>query len=106
MRAVLLATTADSVGAGAVAAVGAVILATSSAYWLDPAIARLISGVIAFHALRLVRKVLVQMNAAKTSAVLLPECGPSLPQPHVPRRRDHGRSLLGGRRVGSQLPIL
>jgi cobalt-zinc-cadmium efflux system protein len=68
VRAVLLDTAADSVAAGAVAVVGAVILATSGTYWLDPAVALLVSGVIAFHALRLVRKILVEMRAGKTSA--------------------------------------
>jgi cobalt-zinc-cadmium efflux system protein len=68
MRAVLLDTAADSVAAGAVAVVGAVILVTNGTYWLDPAVALLVSGVIAFHALRLVRKVVVQLRAGKTSA--------------------------------------
>jgi len=68
MRAILLDTAADSVAAGAVAVVGAVILATRGTYWLDPAVALLVSGVIAFHALRLVRKVLVQLRAGKASA--------------------------------------
>jgi cobalt-zinc-cadmium efflux system protein len=39
MRAVLLDTLADSVAAGAVAVVGAVILVTGGNYWLDPAVA-------------------------------------------------------------------
>ena len=68
MRAILLDTAADSVAAGAVAVVGAVILATRGTYWLDPAVALLVSGVIAFHALRLVRKVLVQLRAGEASA--------------------------------------
>lgn len=68
MRAVLLDTAADAVAAGAVAVVGAVILVTNGTYWLDPAVALLVSGVIAFHALRLVRKVLVQLRGGNTSA--------------------------------------
>ncbi len=68
MRAVLLDTAADSVAAGAVAVAGAVILATGSTYWLDPAVALLVSMVIAFHALRLVRKVLVKLRASRVSA--------------------------------------
>lgn len=68
MRAVLLDTVADAAAAGAVAVVGAVILATHGTYWLDPAVALLVSGVVAFHALRLVRKVLVQLRAGNTSA--------------------------------------
>ena len=67
MRAVLLDTAADSVAAGAVAIVGAVILATGGTYWLDPTVALLVSGFIAFHALRLVRKVLVELRAGKAS---------------------------------------
>ena len=69
MRAVLLDTAADCVAAGAVAVGGAVILATSGNYWLDPAVALLVSAVIAFHALRLVRKVLAQLRPSKTSAL-------------------------------------
>ena len=67
MRAVLLDTAADCVAAVAVG--GAVILATSGNYWLDPAVALLVSAVIAFHALRLVRKVLAQLRPSKTSAL-------------------------------------
>jgi len=65
MRAVLLDTAADSVAAGAVAVVGAIILVTSGTYWLDPAVALLVSAVIAFHAMRLVRTILVELTAAK-----------------------------------------
>lgn len=67
MRAVLVDTAADSVAAGAVAVVGAVIVVTSGTYWLDPVVALMVSGFIAFHALRLVREVLVQLRAGKTS---------------------------------------
>ena len=69
MRAVLLDTAADCVAAGAVAVGGAVILATSGNYWLDPAVALLVSAVIAFHALRLVRKVLAELTPGKSSAL-------------------------------------
>ena len=69
MRAVLLDTAADCVAAGAVAVGGAVILATSGNYWLDPAVTLVVSAVIAFHALRLVRKVLAQLRPSKTSAL-------------------------------------
>jgi cobalt-zinc-cadmium efflux system protein len=68
MRAVLLDTAADSVAAGAVAVVGAVILATKGNYWLDPAVALVVSGVIAYHALRLVRTVLVKLRADTATA--------------------------------------
>ncbi len=66
MHAVLLDTAADSVAAGAVAVVGAVILATGGTYWMDPSVALLVSAVIAFHAVRLVRKVLVELNLDTT----------------------------------------
>ena len=69
MRAVLLDTAADCVAAGAVAVGGAVILATSGNYWLDPAVTLVVSAVIAFHALRLVRKVLAELTPGKSSAV-------------------------------------
>jgi len=68
LRAVLLDTAADSIAAGAVAVVGAVIVATGGSYWLDPAVALLVSGAIAFHALRLVRKVLAKLRAGKALA--------------------------------------
>lgn len=63
MRAVLLDTLADSTAAGAVAVVGAIILATNGNYWLDPSIALVVSGVIAFHAFRLLREVLVELKS-------------------------------------------
>jgi len=63
MRAVRLDTVADCIATGAVAVVGAVILATSGNYWLDPAVALVVSVIIAFHALRLVRKVLLQLGS-------------------------------------------
>ena len=69
MRAVLLDTAADCVAAGAVAVGGAVILATSGNYWLDPAVTLVVSAVIAFHAMRLVRKVLAELTPGKSSAV-------------------------------------
>ena len=68
MRAVLLDTAADSVAAGAVAVAGAVILATGGSYWLDPVVALVVSGVIAYHALRLVRTVLSKLRAGTSTA--------------------------------------
>jgi Co/Zn/Cd efflux system component len=59
MRAVLLDTAADCVAACAVAVVGAAMLATGGNCWLDSADALSISGVVALHALRLVRSVVV-----------------------------------------------
>ncbi len=58
VKAVLLDTVADSAAAAGVAAAGGVILATGAWYWLDPAVALAIAVVVAYHAARLIRKVL------------------------------------------------
>lgn len=57
MRAVLLDTAADAAAAAGVAIAGGTILAAGGLYWLDPAVALAISAVVAYHALRLVRRV-------------------------------------------------
>jgi len=57
MRAVLLDTAGDAAAAAGVAVSGAVILATGGLYWLDPAVALVIAGVVGYHALRLLRDV-------------------------------------------------
>ena len=62
MRSVLLDTLADAVSAGGVAGSGAIILATKGAYWLDPAVALGIALIIAYHALKLIRDVLVLLR--------------------------------------------
>jgi cobalt-zinc-cadmium efflux system protein len=56
MRAVLLDTAADAAAAAGVALTGGIILATGGLYWLDPAVALTISAVVAYHAIRLVRR--------------------------------------------------
>lgn len=58
VAAVLLDTLADAAAAAGVAVAGAVILATGGWYWLDPAVALTIAGVVAYHAVALIRKVL------------------------------------------------
>jgi cobalt-zinc-cadmium efflux system protein len=63
MRAVLLDTAADAAAAAAVAFTGAIILATKGNYWLDPAVALVISAVIAFHAIQLLRRVVVVLRS-------------------------------------------
>ena len=68
MRAVLLDTAADSDAACAVAVVGAAMLVTGGNCWLDSAVALSISGVVALHALRLVRSVVVQLRSGRTLA--------------------------------------
>jgi cobalt-zinc-cadmium efflux system protein len=57
MHAVLLETVADAAIAGAVAVVGAVILASGGYDWLDPTVALLVSMVIGYHAVMLLRRV-------------------------------------------------
>ncbi len=64
VAAVLLDTVADAAAAAGVAATGGIILATGGWYWLDPAVALVIAVVIAYHALTLLRKVLVRLRAA------------------------------------------
>ena len=64
VAAVLLDTVADAAAAAGVAVTGGIILATGGWYWLDPAVALVIAVVIAFHALALLRKVLVRLRSA------------------------------------------
>jgi cation diffusion facilitator family transporter len=64
MAAVLLDTIADAAAAAGVAAIGAIILATGGWYWLDPAVALTIALVIGYHAVALIRKVLMRLRAA------------------------------------------
>jgi cobalt-zinc-cadmium efflux system protein len=53
VRAVLLDTAADAAAATGVAVAGGVILLAGGLYWLDPAVALVISIVVAWHAARL-----------------------------------------------------
>jgi len=62
IRAVLLDTAGDAAAAGGVAISGAVIFATHGWYWLDPAVALVIAAVIGYHALMLIRRVLVALS--------------------------------------------
>jgi cobalt-zinc-cadmium efflux system protein len=64
MRAVLLDTVADAAAAAGVAITGAVIAATGGLYWLDPAVALAVSGVVAYHAVGLLRRVAAALRAA------------------------------------------
>ena len=63
VTAVLLDTIADAAAAG-VAAKGAIILTTDGWYWLDPAVALTIAFIVAFHAIALIRKVLIRLGPA------------------------------------------
>jgi len=62
MRAVLLDTAADAAAAAGVAITGAIILVVGGAYWVDPAVALVISAVVAYHAVRLLRRVAVALR--------------------------------------------
>jgi cobalt-zinc-cadmium efflux system protein len=62
VAAVLLDTIADAAAAAGVAATGAIILATGGWYWLDPAVALTIALVVAYHAITLIRKVLIRLR--------------------------------------------
>jgi cobalt-zinc-cadmium efflux system protein len=64
MRAVLLDTAADAAAAAGVAVTGGVILAAGGLYWLDPAVALVISVVVAYHAIQLLRRVAAAISAA------------------------------------------
>lgn len=63
MRAVLLDTTADAAAAIGVALSGAIILTTGGNYWLDPAVALAVSLVIAYHAIKLLHRVIVTLRS-------------------------------------------
>jgi cobalt-zinc-cadmium efflux system protein len=63
MRAVLLDTAADAAAAATVAVAGAIILLTSGSYWLDPTVALAVSGVIAYHAVKLLYRVIGTLRA-------------------------------------------
>jgi len=71
MAAVLLDTIADAAAAAGVAVTGAIILAARGLYWLDPAVALLIAAVIGWHAIALIRKVLIRRmpQTARSEAV-------------------------------------
>jgi cobalt-zinc-cadmium efflux system protein len=64
VAAVLLDTIADAAAAAGVAAAGAIILATGGWYWLDPAVALAIAVVVGYHAIALIRKVLIRLQPA------------------------------------------
>lgn len=61
-RAVLLDTVADAAAAAGVAVTGAVILAAGGWYWLDPVAAMVISVVVAYHAVKLLRRVVTSVR--------------------------------------------
>jgi cobalt-zinc-cadmium efflux system protein len=64
VAAVLLDTIADAAAAAGVAVAGGIILATGGWYWLDAAVALAIAVVVAYHAIRLISKVLSGLRSA------------------------------------------
>jgi cobalt-zinc-cadmium efflux system protein len=62
MQSVMLDTVADAAAALGVAVTGGVILLTHGTYWLDPLVALVISLIVAYHALKLLRKVAVELR--------------------------------------------
>jgi len=62
MRSVMLDTVADAAAAAGVAIGGAIILIAGGLYWLDSAIALAVALMIGFHALKLLREVLVDLR--------------------------------------------
>jgi cobalt-zinc-cadmium efflux system protein len=62
MESVMLDTFADAAAAIGVAISGAIILATHGAYWLDSLVALLIALVVAYHALRLMRRAQIELR--------------------------------------------
>jgi cobalt-zinc-cadmium efflux system protein len=68
MESVMLDSVADAAAAIGVAISGAVILITGGTYWLDALVALVISVVVGYHAIKLIRKVLADLNATEPSA--------------------------------------
>ena len=66
MESVMLDTIADAAAAIGVAVSGAIILVTNGTYWLDSLVALVIAIVVAYHALRLMRR--AQMDLRERSA--------------------------------------
>jgi cobalt-zinc-cadmium efflux system protein len=62
MESVMLDTVADAAAAIGVAVSGAVILLTHGLYWLDSLVALVIAVVVGYHAVRLMRRVLVDLR--------------------------------------------
>lgn len=65
MQSVMLDTVADAAAALGVAVSGAVILVTGELFWLDSVVALVIAVVIGYHAVRLLRSVLADLQLAK-----------------------------------------
>jgi cobalt-zinc-cadmium efflux system protein len=74
MRAVLLDTIADAAAATGVALTGAIIFLADGLYWLDPAVALVISAVVIYHAARLLSHVLPELHGSRRNS------GPTIPE--------------------------
>ena len=62
MESVMLDTVADAAAAIGVAVSGTVVLISSGTYWLDSLVTLLIAVVVGYHAIRLMRKVLLDLR--------------------------------------------
>ena len=62
MQSVMLDSVADAAAAIGVALSGAIILITGGNDWLDPVVALVIAAVVAYHAIKLVQRVLVRLR--------------------------------------------
>lgn len=63
IQSVLLDTVADAAAAAGVAAAGGIMLALHGYYWLDPVVALGVSGVVIYHAMKLLRRVIADLNS-------------------------------------------
>ena len=68
MESVMLDTVADAAAALGVAISGGVILLTGGTYWLDSLVALVIAFVVAFHAIKLLRKVARELRQRPTAS--------------------------------------
>ena len=66
MRAVLLDTVADAAAAAGVATAGLIIIVTGGWFWVDPTVALLISSVIGYHVVLLLRDISRTLHRAGT----------------------------------------
>jgi cation diffusion facilitator family transporter len=67
MQSVMLDTLADAAAALGVAISGAIILLTEGTYWLDSTVALGIALVVGYHAIRLIRRALMDVRAKQTT---------------------------------------
>jgi cobalt-zinc-cadmium efflux system protein len=68
MQSVMLDSVADAAAALGVAISGGVILLTGGTYWLDSLVALVIALVVALHAIKLLRKVALELRQRPTTA--------------------------------------